>query len=264
MGNTGSEAVACAEGTPPLHRRIGASPTRSPPCAPRSNCATARNLASVTGAGVSDSQYLDPAVDLRLPRVTAPIVDATNPSAATFAIVVRDPSTFDVPITPWPTAGARLLDPGTGIEGGTVEGCFDCAWDADRLVAVNQAVGGRYVIGWSPPERTPGADAPDRVLLWHLNFHPDGGQLFWSPDGRPFIVPVAPAGDDPDLERAVGLYSDGTFGICLRPDVWHDGVYPIAGNGSFHTRQGRVHARVSCDLGAELGQLLEVPLHPPD
>ena len=225
----------------------------------------------MTHPGVSESQYVDPTVDLHLERITVPIVDARDRSAIVLAVVVEDPDCFDVPIVPWPVDGGRALDPGTGIEGGTVEGTFSCTWDDGRLLAVNDAVGGRYVIGCAPPERDASSDPLDRavghcgdkVLLWHLNFHPDGGQLFWSPDGHPFVVPAAPVGADPDLDRVVGLYSDGTFGICLRPGVWHDGVYPIGGDGRFTTRQGRVHARVSCDLGAEFARLLEVPLCPP-
>jgi len=232
-------------------------------CAPRSNYAIAPNVAAMSGPGISESQYLDPTVDLDLYRIEVPIVDARDPAAAVLAIVADDPETFDVPIVPWPVDGGRALDPGTGIEGATVVGSFDCAWQDDRLNAINAAVGGRYVIGWAPPEQRGTAGAPDTVLLWHLDHHPDGGQLFWSPDGRPFLVPAVPVGEDPDLDQVVGLYSDGSFGVCLRPGVWHDGVYPIGGDGNFLTRQGRVHARVSCDLAAEYGRLLEVPLRCP-
>lgn len=213
--------------------------------------------------GPTASQYLDPSVDLSLPCVVVPVVDARDPSVATLATVTNDPADFAVPITPWPLSGARELDPGTGIEGGTVEGSFVCEWQGDRLLATNDAVGGRYVIGWRPPDRRRPGDDPQAVVLWHLNFHPDGGQLFWSPDGRPFVVPAAPPGEDPDPDRVVALHSDGSFGICLHAGVWHDGVYPVSGDGRFRTRQGRVHARVSADLGAEFGRLLEVPLADP-
>lgn len=218
----------------------------------------------MTAAGISESQYLDPTVDLSLPRRRVPIIDARDPAVAALALVAADPSNFEVPIVPWPHRGHRALDPGTGIEGGTVEGSFECTWHGARLFATNEAVGGRYVIGWAPPEHDATVGPPARVLLWHLNFHPDGGQLFASPDRRPFLVPAAPPGDDPDLDRIVGLYSDGSFGICLRPDVWHDGVYPIGGDGRFLTRQGRVHARVSADVAAEYGRLLEMALVGPD
>jgi hypothetical protein len=34
------------------------------------------------------------------------------------------------------------------------------------------------------------------MLLWHANDHPDGGPLFFPPDGKPFYVPLALPGDD--------------------------------------------------------------------
>ena len=213
--------------------------------------------------GVSAAQYLDPGVDRDLPIVEVPVLDARDPQVSGSVIITTDPADFDVPVTPWPVTGRRPLDPGTGDGGGTVEGTFSCTWEGDRLLATNDAVGGRYVIGFAPTGHDGRSGTPERVILWHLNHHPDGGQLFWSPDGRAFVVPAAPAGEDPDPARVVALHSDGTFGICLRPGVWHDGVYPIAGDGRFLTRQGRVHARVSADLGAEAGVLLGVPLAAP-
>ena len=35
-----------------------------------------------------------------------------------------------------------------------------------------------------------------RYLLWHCNYHPDGGQLFFPLEKRPFVVPLALPGDD--------------------------------------------------------------------
>jgi hypothetical protein len=37
-------------------------------------------------------------------------------------------------------------------------------------------------------------------------------------------------------------------------------VFPVAPSGRFFDKQGRVHARVSCDLANEFGILLNVPL----
>ena len=33
-------------------------------------------------------------------------------------------------------------------------------------------------------------------MLWHCNYHPDGGQLFFPLEARPFLVPLALPGDD--------------------------------------------------------------------
>ncbi len=51
----------------------------------------------------------------------------------------------------------------------------------------------------------------------------------------------------------------------LSPDVpqelpWHEGVFPVAKKQSFCDRQGRVHARVSCNIAQEFGVFLNLPL----
>lgn len=177
-------------------------------------------------------------------------------------------------------AGERLAHAhaGTGDEGGTTEGIFSCEWQGNRLYGRNAAVGGAYVIGLRQPPATAAAraldglagdvatqhaTAPSRVLLWHANYHPDGGQLFWPLDGLPFVVPVAPPGDDVRPEQFVAFRSDGSFGIYIHPDIWHEGTFPIAPTGRFFDKQGKVHARVSVDLAAEFGVLLAVPLTVP-
>lgn len=221
-----------------------------------------------TGHGVTRQEYLAPDVPVGLPWRDLPIVDGRDPSLADLLIVVDgDPRDFAVPIVPWPVGGSRPLDPGTGVGGGSTEGAFTCTWSGDRLLAANEAVNGDYVLGFAcAPEHAgdaPRSSPPEQILLWHVNHHPDGGQMFASLDGQPFLVPAIPIGDSPDLDRAVVASSDGTFAICLRPGVWHDGVYPLRGDGTFWTRQGSVHARVSADVAREFGCLLRIALDPP-
>ena len=217
-------------------------------------------------AGVSDEEYLAPEVPAGLPWRDLPVVDVHNPAVADLAVAVTDdPRTFPVPIVAWPIEGGRALDPGTGVGGGLVQGRFSCRWDGARLPASNEAVGGRYVIGFATaPEHAdePFSGPAEQILLWHVNHHPDGGQLFASLDGRPFLVPAIPPGSDPDLDRAVAIRSDGSVAVCLLPEVWHDGVYPESGDGEFLTRQGAVHARISASVAQEFGCLLRVPLAP--
>ena len=211
-------------------------------------------------------EYLEPTLPSGLAVRDLPVVDVRDARVAALAeVVTGDPHEFPVPVEPWPVLGNRVLDPGTGVGGGVAEGMFRSWWQGGQLWATNEAIGGRYVIGLAtPPEDLESwllaGSEPEQVLLWHLNYHPDGGQLFASVDGKPFLVPAVPAGPDPDLSKAVAIRSDGSVGICLRPGVWHDGVYPESGDGEFLTRQGAVHARVSASLATEFGCLLRVPL----
>ncbi len=199
-----------------------------------------------------------------LPLVSVPLVIATESSTAGYGALVENPASFEIEIVRWPAQGWRPVDEGTGDEGGVVEGTFETRWQGDVLMAKNKAVGGHYVLGWNrdPQEASEvSQSAPrDRILLWHLNYHPDGGQLFYPLDGRPFVVPVALPGDDIRPEQVIAFWCDGSKGLYIHPNIWHEGVFPTAETQSFGDRQGRVHARVSCDLGVEFGIYLSVPL----
>jgi hypothetical protein len=184
--------------------------------------------------------------------VDVPLVRATAESLRGFGEIVRDPKSHKVQIVPWPVKGHRALDPGTGHEGGTTEGIFACEWRGNELRGVNAAVGGDYVLGYR--------DAPGHVHLWHCNYHPDGGQLFFPLDPRPFYVPLALPGDDVTPERFVCFRFDGRHGLYIHPNIWHEGVFGARGTQRFFDKQGAVHARVSVDFAREFDCLLEVTL----
>jgi ureidoglycolate lyase len=211
--------------------------------------------------------YLNPVVPAGLRLVEAPVIRATEESLKGYGEIVRDPHRHRVEIVTWPARGWRQLDAGTGNEGGTTEGIFACEWRGNELFGRNEAVGGHYVIGFRDlPEKAAERAAEGvalsegRVLLWHCNYHPDGGQLFWPLDGQPFVVPVAKPGDDLRVEDFMVFWSDGSFGIYIHPEIWHEGVFPVGPGGRFFDKQGRVHARISCDLAREFGVLLSVQL----
>ena len=206
--------------------------------------------------------YLDPAIPPGLRVVTAPLVVATAETLAGYGTLVADPARQKIEIVRWPAQGRRPVDTDSGDQGGTAEGIFHAWWENGRLMGRNQAVGGHYVLGFADP---PGADgqaaepAPPRVLLWHANYHPDGGQMFFPLEKKPFVVPMALEGDDVTPEKFTTFWFDGTHGLYMHPNVWHEGVFPCAPEGRFFDKQGKVHARVSVDFAAEFGVLLEVP-----
>ena len=207
--------------------------------------------------------YLNPDIPAGTRLVDVPLIRATEASMKGHGAIVRDPAAHRIEIVKWPLSGWRRLDAGTGDEGGTTEGVFACDWRGNRLYGRNEAVSGHYVIGFrEPPDRVvEGARlTEDRVLLWHVNYHPDGGQMFWPLDRAPFVVPVARPGDDVKPEDFVAFWSDGSVGIYIDPGIWHEGVFPVRPSGRYLDRQGRVHARVSCDLAREFGVLLNVRL----
>ena len=196
------------------------------------------------------------------------MVNASTETLQNYGELVDDYHSYPVEIVTWPQKGRRPVDDGTGNEAGTVSGTFNFWWQGDYLYGTNQAVNDQYLLGWS---KNPGEAQKDPektvdhefVLLWHVNYHPDGGQLFYPLDGLPFVVPLALPGDDVKPSDFVAFYVDGGKGLYIHPNVWHEGVFPLTEKASFYDKQGKVHARVSCNIAQEFGVFLSVPLKCP-
>jgi hypothetical protein len=211
----------------------------------------------------SPPDYLNPEIPADAVLHEVPLVRASDVALAGYGRLVGRAEDQPIEIVRWPAAGRRPVDADSGDQGGTTEGVFSCWWDGDRLMGRNEAVGGHYVLGFGskPGFANENEPAPSRrVLLWHANYHPDGGQLFFPLDGQPFVVPLALPGDDIRPERFKAFWFDGGTGLYIHPNVWHEGVFTTAESGRFFDKQGRVHARVSCNFAAEFGVLLNVPL----
>ena len=207
--------------------------------------------------------YLNPALPRGLRRVSMPVVDATPAALDGFGRLVNDPGECSIEIVQWPATGTRPIDAGTGDEAGTTEGTFVSEWRGDILYGRNEAVSSNYILAYAtePEEaRDDSANAPGEMLLWHANYHPDGGQLFFPLDHHPFYVPLALPGDDIAPEKFVCFRFDGQQGLYIHPNVWHEGVFALAGTQRFFDKQGAVHARVSVDFAREFSCLLEAPI----
>jgi len=211
----------------------------------------------------AQADYLDPQLPSGLSRVSMPVVDATARSLVGYGRLVDDPGDCAIEIVRWPARGTRPVDADTGDQGGTTEGVFVSEWRGDILYGRNEAVDGHYILAYAnAPElaRTDHDAPPRRMLLWHANYHPDGGQMFFPIDRRPFYVPLALPGDDVRPERFVCFRFSGEQGLYIHPDIWHEGVFGLAGTQRFFDRQGAVHARVSVDFAREFGCLLEAAI----
>lgn len=207
--------------------------------------------------------YLNPGIPDGLRRVRMPVVDATDAALAGYGRLVDDPEGHRIEIVRWPAQGWRPVDEDSGDEGGTTQGVFVSEWRGDVLYGRNEAVAGHYVLAYADePSRADESHRrpPQRMLLWHCNYHPDGGQLFFPLDRAQFMVPLALPGDDVQPGQFVCFRFDGTRGLYIHPNVWHEGVFALAGSQRFFDRQGAVHARVSIDFAREFGCLLEAPL----
>jgi ureidoglycolate lyase/seryl-tRNA synthetase len=212
--------------------------------------------------------YLSPDVPDSLPWHEVPLVRADASSLAGYGTLIHDYHDYPIEIVQWPAAGWRPVDSGTGDEAGTTHGSFLSSWEGDVLLGRNTAVDDQYLLGWGcnpvDAQRTASTSTtPPQVLLWHANYHPDGGQLFFPLDETPYVVPLALPGDDLKPDDFVAFYFQPGEGLYIHPNVWHEGVFPLAPQGRFYDEQGRVHARVSCNLAREFGVFLAIPLRSP-
>jgi Ureidoglycolate lyase len=188
--------------------------------------------------------YLNPSIPSHMKRVSIPVVEATNESLRGYGCLVDAPDHFKVEIVRWPAKGWRSVDTDTGDEAGTTQGVFVSEWRGDVIYGRNEAVGGHYILGYAvePSDaRDDHSRVPQLLLLWQANYHPDGGQLFFPLDNRPFIVPLALPGDDVRPEHFACFNFDGSCGLYIHPDVWHEGVFSLSGTQRFFEKQGAVH-----------------------
>ena len=193
-------------------------------------------------------------------KTEIPLIEATNKSLEGYGYLVDNFDKCEIEIVTWPKQGWRNIEEGTGNEGGTTEGHFETWWEENILYGKNNAVEhkseydkeGKYLLGYSSvPEDSKNkliTKDPKQIYIWHINYHPDGGQLFFPKDNKPFISPLALPGDDIQLNNFKAFYFQGSQGLYIHPNIWHEGVFPTKGRATFKGKQGKVHARVSIDL----------------
>lgn len=209
--------------------------------------------------------YQNPQIPPGTGQVDVPLVAATEESLKGFGKLVSKDAyrNYPIEIVRWPASGWRNVDEGTGDEAGTVSGDFEFFWEGDFFKGRNHAVGSEYLFGWSkPPEEADplSREQPKEVLLWHANYHPDGGQLFFPLDGKPFITALALPGDEVRPEDFVAFRVAAGMGLYIHPNVWHEAIVPLEQKAVFYDEQGAIHARVSVHFPNEFGVLLRIPI----
>ena len=201
-------------------------------------------------------------------KVEIPLVNATNENLKGYGYLVDVYDQCKIEIVTWAKQGWRDIEEGTGNEGGTTEGPFEAWWEQNILYGRNSAVehkseydkDGRYLLGYSSDPDTLKKnyikEDPKQIYIWHVNYHPDGGQLFFPKENKPFISPLALPGDNIQLNDFKAFYFNGSQGLYIHPNIWHEGVFPTKERATFKGKQGKVHARVSIDLLEEFKSYL--------
>ncbi len=209
--------------------------------------------------------YLNPDVPPELPWHEVEIVKATSANLEGYGKLVEPDEYRNYPmeIVRWPKPEGRPIDEGTGNEAGTVSGDFTFYWDGGVFKGRNEAVNSEYVFGWSknPKDASETSnEKPERVLLWHANYHPDGGQLFFPLDGGAFITALALPGDNVKPQDFKAFLVENGKGLYIHPNVWHEAIVPLTSSAKFYDEQGAVHGRVSVHFPKEFGVFLSISI----
>lgn len=215
-------------------------------------------------SGMVSSQHPEISI-LDVPLV---IATAETFEQAGYGVIIDDFASAEVDIVVWPKQGWRDVVPGTGNEGGITQGEFVFTWEGDMAVARNHAVDGHYVTGWFSDPLTASFQSQtverSHILVREANYHPDGSQIFAPKEKTPFVALLALPGDDVQPQDFVAFYCDGSFGIKIHPNIWHQPLFPIAERAVFDDKQGKVHACIAVDFVTEFQTYLSVPLPKPD
>ena len=227
----------------------------------------------------SADNFRDPRLPYGLKVIDVPTVEATSEALGELGCALIDSmdehnvAKRNFEIVRWPAQGWRSLDPETGDEAGTTEGMFDVHWSGDYYYGHNLAIStanNYYLDGLGCVPEHARREAPSHgdgsaIFLWMSDYHPDGAQLFYPCEvPMPFTVCLGSSthGDNIRPEFMRGFRVPAGKGVYLGPGTWHNGIYvrPEHCPARFFTRQGAVHARVSCSWAEEFGALLRVAL----
>ncbi|GGO75370.1 ureidoglycolate lyase [Marinobacterium nitratireducens] len=74
---------------------------------------------------------------------------------------------------------------------------------------------------------------PSPLRIRMLERHPLGSQAFIPQDQRPFVVVVAPAGEQIDAGSIRAFVSNGRQGVNYHPGVWHHSLLALSADQDF-------------------------------
>jgi ureidoglycolate hydrolase len=190
-----------------------------------------------------------------------PILNANEETLKGYAQIVDNFSKTKVINVTWPKTEGRPLDKNTGNQAKETFGIFEFYYDKNYCRAKNNSVpNGEYITGVMTEEEK----IPNKRIIYtfEANYHPDGGQII-SPtkNNNDFIVLLSKAGDNIKPEDFVAFYCDGTFGIQILPNVWHQPIYPIAQKSNYYNKQCSVHGCVTVNTLEEFNTLLKMEIN---
>ena len=208
--------------------------------------------------------YLNPALPDGLRRVRMPVVDATDAALEGYGKLVDDPSVVQC----CDRALARRADGGPwtktpATRAGRPRVCSSANGAATSCTAATKR--STVITSWRTTSEPSRADEthgrpPSRMMLWHCNYHPDGGQLFFPLDKAAVLRAARVARRRRQAGAVRTSVSTARAGSTSIRTCGTKACSRDAARSASTTRQGAVHARVSVDFAREFGCLLEAVL----
>jgi len=195
----------------------------------------------------------------KTPYHEVPICRATEDSVKKFGKLVPDFHAEQIEKMTWPKpSGWRKIMDDSGNKAAVAEGDYVIEWKGDLVHAFSVATDAKFVTARGVNDGPEGRKA---IFVRDANYHPDGGQVFFSKSKRPFVMLMAPpVGDDIKLENFTAFWFDGSSGFNISPFVWHQAPYSVDDVMVFNNKQSSVFACVEMDTVMEFKKFLKVPL----
>lgn len=178
------------------------------------------------------------------------VIKATPESVKEYGRIIDDKNA-ELDIVTWPKMGWRAIAEGTGNRAGKACHIFEIRWDNYCCYATDHEYKQEYFIGWF---------AHQAIVTHEVDYHPDGGQILYPLNHKPFILVVALPGDDVLLKDFVAFYFDGTVGFHINPGVWHQLPFPVKESLELYSSQNALYTCVDCDFIEEFDCLLAIDL----
>ena len=182
-----------------------------------------------------------------------PIIIANKETLKGYANIVYDYDNEKVINVIWPKITGRKIVENTGNEALPTEGFFHFEYKNNKLLATNYSVNnGSYEVG---------VINDNSIYVREANYHPCGGQIVFPTQNIPFLILLSKADDNIKPEDFIAFKCDGTFGIQILPNIWHQPIIPFVKDSAiFKNKQCSVHACVMVDTIEEFNVILKIYL----
>lgn len=211
-------------------------------------------------SGHADYSKFVNSIDKSIKIFNVPIIIANAESLKGYGEIVYNFEKSKVINVPWPKTNGRKLDDNTGDQALETFGLFEFYYEKNYCCAKNNSVpNGDYITGVMVEDEK----ESNKIIIhtFEANYHPDGGQIVYPcKNDKGFVVLLSKSDDNIKPEDFVAFYCDGSFGIQILPNIWHQPIYPISEKGEYYNKQCSVHGCVTVNTLEEFNTILKLEI----